>query len=123
MRQWSPKEIEGGILKPTVQTTSQTESIWSCYVDRKKLGQMGPIKRGGPHGEVSLSLFIVELERWALNLHLMISFDMTDGFECCDLQVRSLIESHFFGGLFAGFGHLEAPHEQFGVSWGPGCTF
>ena len=43
MRQWSHKEIEGGILKPVVQTTSQTESVWSCYVDRKKLDQMGPV--------------------------------------------------------------------------------
>ena len=84
MRQWSHKDIEGGILKPVVQTVSQTKSVWSCYVDRKKLGQMGPIKGGGPHGEVSLSLFIVELERWALILHLLISLDPADGFMCCD---------------------------------------
>ena len=64
-----------------------------------------------------MSLFIVELERWALILHLLISLDPTDGFECHDLQVRALTESHLFGGLFSGFGHLEAPHEQFGVSW------
>ena len=43
MRQWSHKEIEGKILKSVAQTTSQTEFVWSCYVDRKKLGQMGPI--------------------------------------------------------------------------------
>ena len=47
MRQWSHKEIEGRILKPVAWTTSQTESVWSCYVDRNKLGQMGPIKMGG----------------------------------------------------------------------------
>ena len=64
---------------------SQTESVWSCYVDQKKLGQMGPIKGEGPHGEVSLSLFIVELERWALILHLLISLDPTNGFKFHDL--------------------------------------
>ena len=67
------------------QTTSQTESVWSYYVDRKKLGQMGPIKGEGPHGEVSLSLFIVEVERWALILHLLISLDLIDGFMSHDL--------------------------------------
>ena len=60
---------------------------------------------------MSLSLFIVELERWALNIYLPISLDPTDGFKCCDLQVRSLAESHLFGGLFSGFGHLEDLHE------------
>ena len=84
---------------------------------------MGPIKWGGPHGEVSLSLFIVELEIWALILHLLISLDPTNGFECRNLQVKALTKTHLFGGLFAGFGHLEAPHEHFGVSWGPSHTF
>ena len=59
----------------------------------------------------------MELERWALIRHLLISLELTDGFECCDLQVRALTESHLFGVLFSGFGHPEAPHEQFGVSW------
>ena len=72
---------------------------------------------------MSLSLFIVDLERWALILHLLISLDPTDGFMCRNLQVKALTESHHFDGLFAGFGHLEAPHEHFGVSWGPGRTF
>ena len=43
MRQWSHKEIEGGIPKPVVQTVSQTKFVWSYYVDQKKLGQMGSI--------------------------------------------------------------------------------
>ena len=60
---------------------------------------------------MSLSLFTVELERWALNLHLLISLDPIDSFECRDLQVRVLTESHLFGGLLSGFGHSEAPHE------------
>ena len=59
----------------------------------------------------------MELERWALIIHLLISLNPIDGFECRDLQVKSLTETHLFGGLFVGFGHLEAPHEQFGVSW------
>ena len=85
---------------------------------------MGPIKGGGsPHGEVSLSLFNVELERWALILHLMISFDPTDDFASHDLQVKALTEPLHFDGLFAKFGHLEAPHDNFGVSWGPSHTF
>ena len=41
---------------------------------------MGPIKGEGPDGEVSLSLFIVELERWALIIHLLISLNPIDGF-------------------------------------------
>ena len=49
MRQWSHKEVKSGILKLVVQMGSQTESVWSCYVDQKKLGQMGPIKKGGVH--------------------------------------------------------------------------
>ena len=64
-----------------------------------------------------MSLFTVESERWALNLHLLISLDPTDGFECHDLQVRALIESHLFGCLLSRFGYPEALHEQFGVSW------
>ena len=87
-------------MKPVAQTVSQTESVWSCYVDRKKLGQMGPIKGEGPHGEVSLSLFIVELERWALILHLLISLDPIDGFTSCDLQVKSLSKPLHFDGFF-----------------------
>ena len=70
-----------------------------------------------------MSLFIVELERWALILYLLISLDLIDGFASHDLQVKSLTETHLFGFLFARFGHLEAPHEHFGVSWGPGHTF
>ena len=84
---------------------------------------MGPIKGEGPHGEVSLSLFIVELERWALILHLLISLDPINGFMSCDLQVKSLTEPHHFDGLFTEFDHLEAPHELFGVSCGAGCSF
>ena len=70
-------------MKLVAQTMSQTESVLSCNVDQKKLGQMGPIKGEGPHGEVSLSLFIVELKRWALTLHLLISFDPIDSFATC----------------------------------------
>ena len=84
---------------------------------------MGPIKGEGPHHEVSLSLFIVELERWALILHLLISLNPTDSFTCHDLQLKALTKTHLFGVLFVGFGHLEAPHEHFGVSCGPGHTF
>ena len=84
---------------------------------------MGPIKGEGPHGEVSLSLFIVELERWALILHLLISLDPTDGFTSWDLQVKALIEPLHFDGLFAEFDHLEAPHELFEVSCAPGLSF
>ena len=70
---------------------------------------MGPIKGEGPHGEVSLPLFIVELERWALILHLLISLDPTDGFTSHDLQVKSLTEPLHFDGLFTEFDHLEDP--------------
>ena len=84
---------------------------------------MGPIKGDGPHGEVSLSLFIVELERWALILHLLISFDPTNSFMSHDLQVKSLTEPLHFDGLLTGFDHLEAPHELFGVSYAPGRSF
>ena len=99
------------------------ESVWSCCVNRKKLGKTWPIKGEGPHGEVSLSLFIVELERWALILSLLISLDPTDGFASCDLQVKALAEPLHFDGLFAEFDHLEAPHELFGVSCSPGHSF
>ena len=58
-----------------------------------------------------MSLFIVELERWALNLHLLISLDPIDGFDRHDLQVIALTESQLFGGSFSGFGHQEAPHD------------
>ena len=71
----------------------------------------GAYIRWGPLGEVSLSLFTMELERWALNIHFLISLDSTDGFECPNLQVKDLTESHHFGGLFAGFGHMETLHE------------
>ena len=70
-----------------------------------------------------MSLFTVELERWTLNIHLLISLDSTIDFMCHDLQVRALTESHLFGGLFSGFGHLKAPHEQFGVLWGQVAPF
>ena len=84
---------------------------------------MGPIKGEGPHGEVSLSLFIVELERWALILHLLISLDPINGFTSRDLQVKALTEPLHFDGLFTEFDHLEAHHELFGVSYGPGRSF
>ena len=70
-----------------------------------------------------MSLFTMELERWALNLHLLISLVPTGSFEFRDLQVRALAESLLFGGLHSAFGHLEGLHEHFGVSWGPGRTF
>ena len=123
MRRWSHKEIEGGILKPLSQTTSQMESVWSCYVDRKKLGQMGPIKGWGPLSEVSLSLFTMELERWALNLNLLISLVPTNGFEFHDLQVRVLVESILFSGLQSTFGHPKVLHELVGVSWSQVAPF
>ena len=71
----------------------------------KEIRSTGAYKRGGLHGKVLLSLFIVELERWALILHLLISLDLIHGFECRDLQVRALTESHLFGGLLSGFGY------------------
>ena len=64
-----------------------------------------------------MSLFTVELERWALNLHLLISPISTGGFEFRDLQVRALTESLLFGGLHFAFGHSEVLHELVGVSW------
>ena len=65
---------------------------------------------------MSLSLFIVELERWALIIHLLISLDPIDGFTSRNLQVKALTEPLHFDGLFIGFDHLEAPHELLGVS-------
>ena len=85
---------------------SQTNSVWSYYVKREKIGQMGPIYGWGPLCEVSLSLFTAELERWALDFILLISPILTDGFEFRDLQVRELAKSIFFSGLHFGFAHL-----------------
>ena len=59
----------------------------------------------------------MELERWALNFHLLISPILTDGFEFHDLQVRALAESLLFGGLLSAFGHPEVFRELAGVSW------
>ena len=84
---------------------------------------MGPIKGEGPHGEVSLSLFIVELERWALILHLLISLNLIDGFASRNLQIKDLTEPLHFDGFFTEFDHLEAPHKLFGVSCVPGHSF
>ena len=64
-----------------------------------------------------MSLFTVELEKWDLNLHLLIYPILTGGFEFHDLQVRALTESLLFGGLDPAFSHLEVLHENFGVSW------
>ena len=84
---------------------------------------MGPVKGKGPHGEVSLSLFIVELERWALILHLLISLDPIDRFASRDLQVKALAESPHFDVFLTEFDHLEAPHELFVVSFMLGHSF
>ena len=64
-----------------------------------------------------MSLLIVELERWDLNIHLLISLDLIDGFVSRDLQVKALTEPLHFDGLFTEFDHLETPHELFGVSY------
>ena len=64
-----------------------------------------------------MSLFTVELERWSLNIDLLISLVLTGDFEFRDLEVRALVESLRFGGLYFAFGHPEALHESFGVSW------
>ena len=69
----------------------------------------------GPLGEVSLSLFIMELEWWALNLHFLISPILTSSFELHDLHVRAFTESLLFGCLHSTFGHPEVLHEQFGI--------
>ena len=63
-----------------------------------------------------MSLFTVELERWALNFHLLISPVPTDGFEFHDLQARALANSLLFGGLHSTFGDPEVLHEPAGVS-------
>ena len=84
---------------------------------------MGPIKGEGPHGEVSLLLFILELERWALIIHLLISLDPIDSFTSHDLQVKALTKPLHFDAFFSGFDHLEAPHELFGVSNALGRSF
>ena len=81
------------------------DSVWSCYVEMKKIGQMGPIYGWGPLCEVSLSLFTVELERWALDFILLISPVSTGGFEFRDLQVRALAKSILFNGLHFEFAH------------------
>ena len=65
----------------------------------------------------------MELERWALNLHLLISPISTGGFEFHDLQVRALAESLLFGGLHSAFGHLEVLHEPAGISWSQVAPF
>ena len=65
----------------------------------------------------------MELERWSLIIYLLISLNPSDGFACRDLQVKALTETHLFGVLFARFGHLEAPHDHFEISWGPSRTF
>ena len=84
---------------------------------------MGLIKGEGPHGEVSLSLFLVEFEGWALILHFLISLDLTNGFASRNLQVKAITEPLPFDGLFIEFDHMEAPHELFGVSCAPGRSF
>ena len=66
---------------------------------------------------MSLSLFTIELERWALDFHLLISPVSTDGFEFHDLQVIDLTKILLFGGLHSAFGHPEVLHELLGVSW------
>ena len=72
---------------------------------------------------MSLSLFTVELERWALYFLLLISPISTDGFEFHELQVRDLAKFLLFGGLHSAFGHLEVLHERFGVSWSQVAPF
>ena len=66
---------------------------------------------------MSLSLFTIELERWALDFLLLISPVPTSGFKFRDLQVRALAKSLLFGGLHSAFGHPEVLHEPVGVSW------
>ena len=72
---------------------------------------------------MSLSLFVVELERWALDFHFLISPVSTNNFEFHDLQVRSLDKSLLFGGLHSAFGHSEVLHEPIGVSWSQVAPF
>ena len=59
---------------------SQMDFVWPRYVKKRKIGQMGPINGWGPLCEVSLSLFTVELERWALDFILRIYPVLTGGF-------------------------------------------
>ena len=66
---------------------------------------------------MSLSLFNIELERWALDYLFLISPVPIGGFEFCDFQVRALAKCLLFGGLHSAFGHLEVLHELVGVSW------
>ena len=65
---------------------------------------------------MSLSLFIAELERWALNFLLLISLVPTGGFKFHDLQVRALAKSILFSGLHFEFGHPEVLYEPIRVS-------
>ena len=65
----------------------------------------------------------MELERWALNLHLLTSPNPTSGFEFRDLKLRALAESRLFSGLHSTFGHLEVLHDHFGVSWSQVAPF
>ena len=103
-------------MKLVVQTTSQTDSVWSLYVEREKIGKRGPIQGWGPLCEVSLTLFIAELERWALDFLLLISLVSSSGFELCDLQVRDLAKSIIFSGLNFEFGHPRVLYEPVRVS-------
>ena len=66
---------------------------------------------------MSLSLFTIDLERWALDYLFLISPVPIGGFEFCDLQVRALSKCLLFGGSHSAFGHLEVLHEPTGVSW------
>ena len=66
---------------------------------------------------MSLSLFNVDLERWALDFHLLISPVPTDSFEFRDLQVRALAKSLLFGALHSTFGQPKVLHEPVLVSW------
>ena len=51
----------------------------------------------------------MELERWALIIHLSISLDLIDGFASRKLQVKALTEPLHFDVFLTGFDHLEAP--------------
>ena len=94
-----------------MRTTSQTDSIWPNYMEKKKIGQMGPINGWGPLCEVSLSLFTAELERRPLKLLLLLSSIFTGSFEIRELQVRVLAKSIFFSGLVFGFAHPKTIYE------------
>ena len=58
----------------------------------------------------------MELERWALNFHLLISHASTDGFEFHDLQVRALAKYILFSGLNFEFAHPGVLYEVVRVS-------